>query len=387
MTLGARADAVATDVPVPPDPTGTRPAARRSIGLDLVRAVAITGVVGAHVGGATLHTFGIGGLPFVLLLEGGNGVELFFALSGFLIGGLLLEILERGPGARAWLVFLVRRWLRTLPLYVLWVLVLLVATPPVPRLDHAMRDLSLTQNLAWPMPADGWFGISWSLTVEEWFYVLFSGLLLALAATMRKGSVLVTCAIFVTVPPLARVALVSSIIDWDSSMRKVVAFRLDAIAYGVAMAWLCRYRSAMMARWRRVLFVVGLGVFVLAETDGLAWLVGTGWRALYFSLLPLACCLVMPIALGLRIPRGAASAAIRWLSERSYALYLVHLTMLDVATREFAAGRLSRAWLAPLVLVTSGLLAELSFRAGRTRSRPSCQSEPLCSGTTLQDRF
>jgi peptidoglycan/LPS O-acetylase OafA/YrhL len=71
---------------------------------------------------------------------------------------------------------------------------------------------------------------------------------------------------------------------------------------------------------------------------------------------------MMPIAVGLRIPCGAARALIRWLSERSYALYLVHLTMLEIVMQEVAAGRLPRAWLAPPVLVTSGVLAELSYR-------------------------
>lgn len=334
----------------------------RSIGLDLVRAVAITGVVGAHVGGATLHAYGVGGRPFVLLLEGGNGVELFFALSGFLIGGLLLEILERGPGAHAWFVFLVRRWLRTLPLYLLWAFVLLIGMPPADPLSHAVSYLSLTQNLAWPMPSDGWFGISWSLTIEEWFYVLFSGLLLVLHTMTKRGAVLLTCVIFLAVPLLARGTLAPPGIDWDSGMRKVVAFRLDAIAYGVAMAWLCRYRSATMVRWRFSLFGIGLGIFVLAEADGLTWIMGQGWRALYFSLLPLAGALVMPMAVELHISWEPARAAIRWLSERSYALYLVHLTVLDVATRELAAGRLPLAWLAPAVLVASGVLAESSFR-------------------------
>jgi peptidoglycan/LPS O-acetylase OafA/YrhL len=330
--------------------------------LDPVRAVAITGVVGAHVGGAALHAHGIDGLPFLLILEGGHGVDLFFALSGFLIGGLLLDILERGAGARAWLVFLVRRWLRTLPVYAVWLVVLLICVPPASPLGHAVRYLSLTQNLAWPMPADGWFGISWSLTIEEWFYVSFSGLLLALHAITRKSAVLVTCVLFLIIPLLARLAFSTAVVDWDSGMRKVAALRLDAIAYGVAMAWLCRYGAITMTRWRRWMFAAGLGIFVLAETGGFASIMGQRWHALYFSLLPLAGALVMPMAVGLRIPWGAARAAIHWLSERSYALYLVHLTFLDVATRELAAGRLPRGWLAPTVLVASAAVAELSFR-------------------------
>jgi len=358
---GRRVEQVAPRVVLVSTVRDHQPSTRRLIGLDVVRAAAITGVVVAHVGGTALHAYGIDGAPLALVLQGGNGVELFFALSGFLIGGLLLEILEREPGVRAWLVFLVRRWLRTLPLYVVWVVVLLMTMPPPARLDHAVTYLSLTQNLAWPMASE-WFGISWSLTIEEWFYVLFSGLLLAFAATMRRDSVLATCGIFVVLPLAARAVLPPSTVDWDSGMRKVVAFRLDAIAYGVAMAWCCRYRAVTMARWRRELFIVGLVMFVLAESRGFAGPVAGWWRALYFSLLPLSCSLMMPMAIGLRIRGRAARRVATWLSARSYALYLVHLTVLEIALKPWSAGHVPRGWLAPLVLVASGLLAEMSFR-------------------------
>jgi peptidoglycan/LPS O-acetylase OafA/YrhL len=46
-----------------------------------------------------------------------DGVELFFVLSGFLIGGLLIDISDRQPSLRAWLIFMIRRWMRTLPAY------------------------------------------------------------------------------------------------------------------------------------------------------------------------------------------------------------------------------------------------------------------------------
>jgi peptidoglycan/LPS O-acetylase OafA/YrhL len=45
------------------------------------------------------------------------GVELFFALSGFLVGSLLLELIERDASLLSWWRFMVRRWLRTVPLY------------------------------------------------------------------------------------------------------------------------------------------------------------------------------------------------------------------------------------------------------------------------------
>src|SRR3954451_24714128 len=95
----------------------------RNLGLDLVRAAAISLVVVAHFGGTVIFWSGHE-MTSALGSTGFFGVELFFALSGFLIGGLLLDIIERDPGLGAWGRFMVRRWLRTLPLYLLWLAVL-----------------------------------------------------------------------------------------------------------------------------------------------------------------------------------------------------------------------------------------------------------------------
>jgi peptidoglycan/LPS O-acetylase OafA/YrhL len=93
----------------------------RAFGLDLARAAAILLVLVAHsshLWGPYFQSMGID-VARTSLLAGVEGVELFFCLSGFLIGGLLLEIDSRGGSASAVKIFLIRRWMRTLPLYYL----------------------------------------------------------------------------------------------------------------------------------------------------------------------------------------------------------------------------------------------------------------------------
>ena len=90
--------------------------------LDLCRALAILLVLLSHG-----RVFLRDALPWAEVLRFGGfmGVELFFVLSGFLIGGILLRV-SRQPGT-AWLrVFYVRRWLRTLPNYYLFLLLTVV---------------------------------------------------------------------------------------------------------------------------------------------------------------------------------------------------------------------------------------------------------------------
>ena len=116
---------------------------RRFFGLDLIRAIAISSVVYVHSAGILVLT-GHDFLPSWL-----DGVELFFVLSGFLIGGLLIDISDRQPSLRAWLIFMIRRWMRTLPAYfVVGGISLMTSSQVHHKLYHAVVYGTLTQNLA-----------------------------------------------------------------------------------------------------------------------------------------------------------------------------------------------------------------------------------------------
>ena len=85
---------------------------KRNFGLDLVRAIAILLVLITHIG---LKSDYVGGLEI-----GNLGVEFFFVLSGFLIGGILIKDFSNG-GVNIPVIanFWIRRWFRTLPVYYL----------------------------------------------------------------------------------------------------------------------------------------------------------------------------------------------------------------------------------------------------------------------------
>src|SRR5262249_35394349 len=152
----------------------------RNFGLDVVRAIAISGVLVAHFTAAVAVL--MAATPPFLLMRLGAGVELFFALSGFLIGGLLLDIKE--PSLRAWIIFMIRRWIRTIPLYLAWLTILLIIWPPQQDLmGHAVKYVTFSQNLFWKM-SDPFFAPSWSLAVEEWFYLLFAATFIGLPVVM-----------------------------------------------------------------------------------------------------------------------------------------------------------------------------------------------------------
>ena len=85
----------------------------RNFGLDLFRALAIILVVLSH-GKFLLNGTALENFPFFKMLD---GVDLFFVLSGFLIGGIILRTMSEGWNWRGVAHFWKRRWLRTLPNY------------------------------------------------------------------------------------------------------------------------------------------------------------------------------------------------------------------------------------------------------------------------------
>jgi peptidoglycan/LPS O-acetylase OafA/YrhL len=308
----------------------------RNLGLDLVRALAITLVLITHCGGVMTWWLG---LPFPMFLNVGGfyGVELFFALSGFLIGGLLLELIERNPGFDGWWRFMLRRWLRTLPLYALCLIGLAVLWRPEGDFGPYLIEYgTLTQNLLWPMPTSNWFGVSWSLTVEEWFYLLFSALLLGgVALTKQRNACLWgVVALFIIVPTLLRWQ-VPDTVDGGEGLRKVALLRLDAIAYGVLVAKLLRERSTLLGR-PLLLMGVALGaVLWFSPPMGpyvsrlpLPAIPTHVSRTFYFTLVPLALALCLPAAIRLQRLPGPLAWLVRRISVQSYALYLVHLDLM-----------------------------------------------------------
>lgn len=334
----------------------------RIAGLDALRAAAIVAVVLMHVinrefTGRHLAQPGWSGSL------GYFGVELFFILSGFLIGRILIRIAANDPRPRSWAIFMVRRWMRTLPLYFLWLVVLLVATPPADFFPTAAHYATFTQNLAWPMGA--WFPVSWSLAVEEWFYLLFSFVVLALAAGRVPGALPLGCLLFVALPLAGRIFLIPADVPFDVGMREVALARLDAIAYGVVMAWCLHHAPAMMRGRRNLLLFAGIFALV-APADFLTLFHGpemfAALQPYVLALTPIGFALCIPAALDLAIPSAPARMAIRWLSLRSYGLYIVHLSMIDVAWHLVRHLDLPLLACAPVAILLSAGVAELSYR-------------------------
>ena len=145
---------------------------QRVFGLDMLRALAIVCVVHGH---GKHYLYGTS-MEWLAELPLPHGVDLFFVLSGFLIGLSVMKMLEQERYGAQLGRFYGKTALRILPNYYAMLLVnlLLVATGVVQGDLGAMplyRFATLTQNIADPFY--GFYWESWSVPIQWWFYIFF----------------------------------------------------------------------------------------------------------------------------------------------------------------------------------------------------------------------
>ncbi len=165
-----------------------RTAAPRLPGLDLIRAAAISWVLLYHG-----SLFGLTSNQHWLVRNGWMGVDLFFVLSGFLIAGQLLRPWAQGS-APSYSRFFARRWLRTLPAYLVMV-ALYFLVPGVrerPPIAPLWQFLTFSQNWLFEYPSHGLKAFShvWSLCVEEQFYLVFPAVVALIALRPSPAKVI-----------------------------------------------------------------------------------------------------------------------------------------------------------------------------------------------------
>jgi peptidoglycan/LPS O-acetylase OafA/YrhL len=168
-----------------------------------------------------------------------------------------------------------------------------------------------------------------------------------------------------TIFVLGPLALRLADFDWSErtwEMAKQVSFRIDQIAYGVLMARLYAGRHWLFRHpWPAL--VAGLLLIGAAWINQLPVPVNLV-PALLFNAVIIGCALCLPAALRLRRAAWWFAVPVRWVSTRSYALYIVHLTILvDFAQGQlWATGRLSATAAAAVAIVLPFVLAEVSYR-------------------------
>jgi peptidoglycan/LPS O-acetylase OafA/YrhL len=306
----------------------------RRPGLDLLRAIAIVWVMVFH---SYLAGWMGGG---VLRWSGWMGVDLFFALSGFLIGSQVFMPLAHGRHVD-FVDFYLRRGFRTLPAFFV-VLAVYLAWPSlreVPDMMPTWQFLTYTLNL-FIDPSRAAFSHAWSLCVEEQFYLLFPALAVLLLARGSPRRGLFAFAALVLGGMALRAGLWLHFIepvqraggDINPPYKRFLYFptyaRMDDLLAGVALAAMRSYGSRAWA-WieRRANTVAFLGV-----TLTLACMLGFDGRRAQFTAVvfgyPLLALAMAALVAAAACNRGVLARlhipGATWIAAVSYSLYLSH---------------------------------------------------------------
>ena len=159
---------------------------QRIYGLDILRALAILFVMVEH-GRFLLPVELFPNPQFFFLKLYLDGVSIFFVLSGFLIGQIILKVFSDDQiRLRTLADFWMRRWVRTLPNYFLVLCLLLLLGSlfnAAYTTNGTWKYFLFVQNFNSPHPP--FFGEAWSLSIAEWFYLLLPVLLIAGAKLLK----------------------------------------------------------------------------------------------------------------------------------------------------------------------------------------------------------
>lgn len=289
----------------------------RQVGLDAVRGIAIALVLVFHL---RLDT----GVPAIdsllrpVIDTGWVGVDLFFVLSGYLVGRIILRdsVTPAGLDRRR---FFVRRIARLWPVLYFY-LAMLVATGGAAMVLPVVAHV---QNYADHVPSH-----LWSLAVEEHFYLAAAfGLPVMLRRYGPRAVAMTLVAILVGCLALRLVALGAGVLPREVQWQ--THYRADAIAAGVLIALAELYRPAMLDRVARCvapcMIGAAMGFASLAAIPGDRFRYGIGLTIAYIA----SAMLVVVARRPVRLHGIARSFA--WLGGIAYPLYIFHASIGRVA--------------------------------------------------------
>lgn len=215
------------------------------IGLDLLRGISGYGVAITHFY-AFIYKNQFS--EYISLIF----VEFFFVLSGFVLFPQLLKIFENKKNL---LIFYKRRWLRTLPLYFIFLVAISLLFQKLLSSDF-FKYLFFSQDLIPKFLDLNYFPIVWSLSIEEFFYLFFPLFLFFISKKnlLKKCTYLFLFLVFIKLIFINKFDL--------EFLRKGTFLRIDAILLGFLIRFFYQKSNFFFILF---LSIISLSVYLLIE--------------------------------------------------------------------------------------------------------------------------
>lgn len=301
--------------------------------LDWLRAVAIILVLGSHYQIDWWNAGVFRPLAQFNMRVGWSGVDMFFVISGFLIGGLLINE-NRIYGTIDLKRFYLRRAAKIWPLLYAVPLIYVVffyAFSETDRLSLSIQFLPTlfhVQNFFY-LP----LGHLWSLAVEEHFYVILPIIIFTISRYFNNKDFprfLLATLLFISAGVISlRVISVYLHGVAPGTIRVQTQYRLDSLIFGVSLAWIYNFKPGLWGKIQRsnltiIFSILCLWPFVfnpnyslLVSSIGLSFL-ALFYGSLIFLTLRFKCVLEFNKHIGLILN------ILSWIGRKSYAIYLFH---------------------------------------------------------------
>lgn len=297
--------------------------------LDGLRALAITLVVASHSKNDFIFANGKAepGWLFWILGYAWTGVDLFFVLSGFLIGKILLQEMKKNGTVQV-VPFLLKRGFRIWPLYYFICLVSLIRLGRghlLPKFTELLPDFFFLTNYFKENLAFG----SWSLAIEEQFYLIASVVILLSRKWIarKQQHIPILLAVLLAAAPFIRMMVwmrYSALhvdpffLEWEI-IHNYIYTHYDGLAMGLIFASILVFRPP--TAWIRETLGIWLSVLVLI-TGVLTWFYRVSFLYSFATLifgLAIWHCLTKPQS---RFARAFSWPGFQIISRLSYGMYL-----------------------------------------------------------------
>jgi peptidoglycan/LPS O-acetylase OafA/YrhL len=335
--------------------------------IDGLRAIAILLVVAWHYLGTS---DGPQSLPWRIFIFGRIGVDLFFVLSGYLITSILLH---NRSAPRYFSAFYGRRAFRILPVYGVMLAIFLAARlsgvgrtffdGALPWWSYALGLQNIWMSIDQTYGAI-WLAGTWSLAIEEQFYLLFPLIVLWLPPALLPRFLIA----MLVISPIGRI--ISYQAGDDFSYYVLMPFRADILAVGALIAWL-KFSgpiSDLVRQSAKAVLIATVCAFPM-----FAFLIGgnTDFHMALWGHTYLVALFGSAVFMVLQNQGSASLALLRsgaaeFFARISYALYLVHINVLIFVFLVFRTDRTIETWkgaiLTAVALAMSVLICFVSYR-------------------------